>query len=305
MTPKDIYFTNIRDKTEELWLMDFGMTIPTSAVINGVTVTLKTSGTVGVYGINNIINTKAFLITPIGGVAAISSLAQNRSDPFFTNLADDTVSQVVTIYGSNSDTWGLTLTPTDVNTSSKFGVMFAFQSTAGLYTGFDDRPHLRIEEVSMTVFYSLGGITTIVQENFLYGSKTDGKIYVLSEYVFTDDIDAILFVRRSGMITYNTLKQKRVNRLHVRMTKGLTYPTTQYFGNLYIWYNDNYQSKWNDTTKIITIPLTSDNNPESTSIETVIHRLGKYRTRQYQFMVLDPLPFVLIEVEEEADILRD
>lgn len=114
-----------------LLVQDFGYTIPLTATITGVEVTVE----------------KHADISP--GIVDASMKLYDGSSPVGTEHAlatDWPTSDGITIYGSPADMWGLTLTPADVN-SSDFGVMISASCSVPAATAF-------IDQVVVTVYYS-------------------------------------------------------------------------------------------------------------------------------------------------------
>lgn len=303
MSQWNVNFTKANQISNVLKCEGFNFNIPTAATITGIIVSLNcVGGGAGVIKDNNV-----GLI--INGVFGTSINAVTNPQNFTTTLPNINVS-----YGDIYYKWNVSLTPTIVNNVS-FGVGFVFNSTSYTWNGSGPKPFLRIFTVTMHIYY-ISGLNTLVsyvQENVLYGCKSSGRIYTLSEYEQRDYQDPIMFVKRSGMITYNTLKNKRVDRLHIRLRKGVGNPQLLNYTNvgnytagyLYLNWVNNYE------VAIAEDPLNATNytsiaiNTPETFNEICLYRLGVYRTRQYQLIMFDPVAFSLIEVEEEVTMLRD
>lgn len=126
--------------TDEIDVTGFGFSIPSTATIDGITVTIHRKGSV------------------LLDAAVVDNLVQLRkSTGLVGNNKADTVSGWSTsftnaVYGSSSDLWGTTWTPTEINNSS-FGVRFqALEITAEDYGAYPIIDFFTIE-----VFYTESG----------------------------------------------------------------------------------------------------------------------------------------------------
>lgn len=115
-----------------LKVTNFGFSIPTSAQIQGIVVKVKGKSTTIVGNQNLVYDSTAQLIK--GGTV------QGNNNAVGTQF---TSSNNTTTYGSSSDMWGLSLTPSDIN-NSNFG--FAFQVTSLLGT-------MNVDDINITVYY--------------------------------------------------------------------------------------------------------------------------------------------------------
>jgi len=59
---------------------------------------------------------------------------------------------------------------------------------------------------------------------WLVGSRFDGKIYEMSQTVYTDEDDAIRTVRRTGHVYHETLTRKRSNSVELKVRRGVGFP---------------------------------------------------------------------------------
>ncbi len=113
---------------------NFGFSIPTDAVINGVVVEVEKH--MAPYFVN-VVDYSVRLVK--GGTIS----GNDKANPNTWSTTDTYVD-----YGSPLDTWGLSLTPSDVN-SANFGVAFSARAWWA-YVGIDGY----VDHIRMTVFYS-------------------------------------------------------------------------------------------------------------------------------------------------------
>lgn len=315
----NIIFTSNNLLSNYLKCINFGFTIPTGASIMGIVVDVNYTGDgLGqIQDVNTCLVLNGVIQNGLGGTLNTNQTINPQN--FIINKSTNIVS-----YGSQSSKWGLNPTTAAINTSN-FGVALQYKTTAYTWNGSGQKPRLIINSITMKVYYSTGSMTSSVQENVLYGCKSSGRIYVLSEYVYYDYQDPILFVKKSGIITYQTLKNKRVDRLHLRIQKGVHNPQLLNYtnigsfvaGNLYLTWDNDYKGEIQTLTNQVTIPI-NNSLPRDTTIkvegisslsatymEVPLYRLGYYRARQYQLLMFDPVPFMFIEMEEEVTMLRD
>ena len=109
---------------------NFGFALPLDATITGVTVDVERSSSVGTTTVDN--SVKLVKGGTISGTEKASATTWPTSDAYAT-------------YGSATDLWGLTLTPTDINASG-FGMAISATTTLAATASID---HVRI-----TVDYS-------------------------------------------------------------------------------------------------------------------------------------------------------
>lgn len=123
--------------TKTLLATNFGFSVPTDAVINGIVVEIEKQQTLtGASDTFKDLSVKLALSSSPTG----SSRADASAWPFF--------SESYVSYGSSSDTWGLTLTPTDVNTSG-FGV--GIQAADDFGSSFN----ANVDHIRITVYYTV------------------------------------------------------------------------------------------------------------------------------------------------------
>jgi YD repeat-containing protein len=136
-TPSDFAETDVdkNDSSDQLKLTNFGFNIPAGATINGVTVTLVTTGS------SNPVNGSAIQITKDGSNAIGT-----------TPSTSSTWSSGSVVVGSNTSLWGTTWTAAAIN-SSNFGILIQPQSTT-------DGQVFRIYTAMIAVSYSVPVLPT-------------------------------------------------------------------------------------------------------------------------------------------------
>ena len=210
-------------------------------------------------------------------------------------------------YGSSSSLWGETWTYANINAST-FGIAIAVQCTGGtgaaridcvtLTVYYSTKLKAGIQYAEATIYYSTQNIAAYdITSGLLIGDVTDDKLYSASSDVFTDNGATIKTIRRTGHITYDTLKRKRSKKLLIRTKKGVENAGEASPTCLIRWRDDN--SSFN-TGREISLSSNSDTNDNMVARE---HQLGIYKSRQYEITHEDPTAFVLVELEEEVDIL--
>jgi hypothetical protein len=118
-----------RDYSNELRLTNFGFNIPANATINGVTVTVNTTGS------NENMSGPGVKLTKTGTVAA------GVAPPSTSNWSSGTV-----VVGSNAALWGSTWTPAEIN-SAGFGTILRVRSD-------DDGYQFRVLSALISVSYT-------------------------------------------------------------------------------------------------------------------------------------------------------
>jgi len=128
----------------------------------------------------------------------------------------------------------------------------------------------------------------------LIGSRFDSKIYYLSSSYKTDAGNEIRLKKVTGHIDYGTTKRKRSNELRIRLKRGEGTGSGE--GKLLVRWNDDRRG-WSNQHEI------SLGDVGEYEIVRRIFPRGAYRTRQYEFLVTDPVSVVLGGAEEDIDIL--
>jgi hypothetical protein len=131
----------------------------------------------------------------------------------------------------------------------------------------------------------------------LVGSRKDGKIYKMSTSYYDDDGNTMRTARRTGYIDHDTLARKKCTSLTLKFKKGAgqTSGGTPY---VMIKWRDDGKSTWSNEHWV------SLGKIGETEFITTLHRLGIYRSRQYEIAVTDAVPLVIVDAEAEVDLLR-
>jgi hypothetical protein len=135
-----VYATNTNATygvSQTLRATNFGFSIPTGATINGILVEVQQLASAS----NTITDYTGGTTFPVLSKAG-SPIATGKA-----NVAKWPTSEAYRSYGSSSDLWGETWTPTDINNSG-FGVRVCCQNNSALTASVD---HIRI-----TVYYTEG-----------------------------------------------------------------------------------------------------------------------------------------------------
>lgn len=124
------------DKSQILRVRDFGFTIPTTATLNGIVVEIERNCGAGTAA--------DFRVQLMTGTLFANLVGNNKAA-----AGDWPASMAIATYGSSSDMWGTTLTPTDVN-SVNFCVGLSVQATAANVDIF-------VDYVRTTIHYTEAG----------------------------------------------------------------------------------------------------------------------------------------------------
>jgi len=132
--------SNFTSQSQYLKVTDFVLDVPVDAVIRGVVVHVKRSGTTSGGGGPGVIDDKSVRLV----VGDVMVGTDHASDAPWGSPA------TTVAYGAADDLWGVTLTPIDVN-SSQFGVAIAARETGGAAM-----PNASIDHVWLEVFVDRG-----------------------------------------------------------------------------------------------------------------------------------------------------
>ena len=119
----------------------------------------------------------------------------------------------------------------------------------------------------------------------------DGKVYTLAEASTTR---TARFCLRSAHVSHGTYGWKLSRLLHLRVKRG--YQTSGTTGNFRVRWRDQ-GGDWGNWH-----PLSIVQGERGQIAE--LHRLGRYRTRQYEILYTDAPPFALVGVEEEVEPVK-
>lgn len=126
------------------------------------------------------------------------------------------------------------------------------------------------------------------------GDSYQDKVHNLNTLSYSDDDDAIRFIRRTGNISHDTLENKICNSLKIRIKSDIAAETTEPVMGIR-WKNDG-----EDWMPEQTIALGTAGKLEKV---VELYKLGMYQTRQYEFIHAEKTLFILhnpIEADVEA-----
>ena len=167
----------LNGNTHYLKVTGFGFSIPVLATITGIRVEVEKSA----WDISILAWVRDNEVKLVKGSSVISD---NKANGSLWSESDN-----YNIYGDTTDTWGATLSPTDVN-ASDFGIVFSARIN-GLLSLI---PSARVDHIRVTVFYM--ETLPIHFLDFKTETKNDNK--VLLEWTTADNDERVLFtVQRS------------------------------------------------------------------------------------------------------------
>ena len=127
----------------------------------------------------------------------------------------------------------------------------------------------------------------------LLGSrKTDGFIYEMRDTYVTDNGTPINLLLQSGHINYGTNTEKISNSFSLRVKRGYVSDSSEPVARLR--FRDDNKA-WDNERQFSLGKLGDYFNTFKR------HRLGRYRTRQYELRCSDPVGFVFSEAKEEIE----
>lgn len=129
------FFSAIPQISHYILATNFGFTIPTDATINGIQVSVERHATSATA-------IKDYIVSLIKGGSI--GATNNAHNTFWQSPSTDFVDN----YGSVSDLWGDTWSPSDIN-ASNFGVAFACQAPSDGDTG-----QAEVDVITVTVTYT-------------------------------------------------------------------------------------------------------------------------------------------------------
>lgn len=252
---------------------NFGFSIPSGAIIQGVQVGMNLESAFYPSGTQGAKDKTAQLV--VSGSRAGNNLSEN------TFLTTNTQK----IYGNINSTWGLTLTPAIVN-SSNFGFAFQVEVCSSV---------VKVYELYIAIYYSFQSHPFSVGTSIFIGHKSNGKIYEIKNDTFKDDTIPVRLKRLSGSITHNTLRTKRCKKLSMRFKRGVgTVETPSPSFQL------RHKTDMKDWSHVETIDMGGQTDTYGFQD---LHRLGIYKSRQYEIVHEQPTDFIFIEGEEESEVL--
>lgn len=131
----DVYATSALITGQFTYLLrgsNFGFTIPSDALIDGVVLEIERNETLSIGGAH---------------IRDVSVQVGTGSNDKADTATDWTTTDTYIVYGSSIDTWGLVLTPATVNATGFYGKISAKLLGAGSGTA-------RIDHMRMTIYYT-------------------------------------------------------------------------------------------------------------------------------------------------------
>jgi hypothetical protein len=129
----------------------------------------------------------------------------------------------------------------------------------------------------------------------LVGDKATGKIYVFSDSAYDDAGTTLRTLVRTASIDHDTIGIKKFsNRLVFRLKRSNVVSEASNV-TMTVRYRDNGSTTWK-TERTVTLSKVGD-----TAYRGTLTRMGSYYSRQYEFILSDDTPLVLVYVEEDFD----
>lgn len=163
----------------------------------------------------------------------------------------------------------------------------------------------------------------------LVGDRRTGKIYTLDAQTHTDDSNTIRSSRMTGWVDHGTSNGKRSNYVRLRLKRGSVFPGKTvlrpspvldsesdpvYDGSglpvydtegevvtlgqeMALRWRDDGSQVWKGE-RVLSLGKTGENE-----FYTIVRNLGVYRSRQYELVMSDNGPWVLVSAEEDITVL--
>lgn len=195
--------------THYLKVTGFGFSIPALATITGIKVEVEKSA----WDISILATVRDNEIRLVKGGTVIGDNKANGSSW--------TTSDNYNIYGDTTDTWGTTLSPTDVN-SSDFGIVFSARIN-GLVSLI---PTARVDHIRVTVFY----IEALPIHFLDFKAETKNENKVLLEWTTADNDERVLFTVQRSTDAINWIDLQTIPGIIGYSTKKYHY--TDYIANV-------------------------------------------------------------------------
>lgn len=129
----------------------------------------------------------------------------------------------------------------------------------------------------------------------LIGSWKDGKIYKIDSTSYVDANSGFLTMLRStGHINHGTSRWKLSGRLTLRFKRGEGAGGTDPL--VLVRYRDNGSIQWSNYLE------GSLGQLGDTEFFVTFEPMGTYKTRQYEIVMSDTVPFVLVDAEEDVEV---
>lgn len=131
----------------------------------------------------------------------------------------------------------------------------------------------------------------------LVGDRANGRVYKMQSGTYTDNTDTLRSLVRTGHINHNTSEWKRSKYLRFRIKRTEVSPGASSLTML-LRYRDNGETSWSNQKTITVSALANE-----TDYQATITRLGRYRSRQWEFVLTDDAALAIVQVQEEFDYL--
>ena len=188
---------NLGATSENLLATEFGLSVPGTAVIEGVEVMIEKS-----VSISRTNASKDLIVSLVVGGVVVGN--DNAEASYFNNTID-----AVTTYGSSSDLWGLTLTPAQVN-AGDFGVAYAAQRHP---SGSSDQ-RVRVDHMQVKVYYNTPPIVALTSPNggeVWKGGTSQDITWTASDVDAGDAVTVDLEYSEDGGVTYTLIASGLIN----------------------------------------------------------------------------------------------
>lgn len=151
----DSYATNASTIfTQYLKATDYGFSIPTDATIDGIEMHVELHADFNVGGVSGRRWDEKSVRLVVGGIVVGTDYATLVTFPITTS--DTTIT-----YGTPTELWGLTISPSDIN-ASNFGAVFAAEENRG-----DGDNTLYVDSIGLTVYYTTAGGSASINNYFI------------------------------------------------------------------------------------------------------------------------------------------
>jgi|GEM_PF-3577759 hypothetical protein len=159
-----------------------------------------------------------------------------------------------------------------------------WNKTRAKYQAFKARNFINIEPWNMT----------------LCTDKGNGKLYKLDFETYQDYGNEIRSSVITGNIDHGTSREKRSNELKIKLKRGKKVKTldADVEPKMLLRWKDNGSGVWSNY-RDIPLGFQGDN-----IFYYSLFMLGTYRSRQYEFVCTDNVPFSIVEVNEDVELLR-
>jgi hypothetical protein len=132
----------------------------------------------------------------------------------------------------------------------------------------------------------------------LIGSRSDGKVFEFDPDTYRDGGATIRFAKRSGNFSHGMNNRKVSKHVILRLKRGAAGSSAQL---AMLRYRNDGNSNWSDQT-VIDLNLGARGQTE---LYQKIRRLGQYRSRQWEVAVTGDVPFSLVNMQENFEVIPE